>query len=119
MRLLADENFPRIAIEALRNGGHDVASVWEDARGSEDEVVFRRAQHEQRVILTFDKDFGELAFRYGLPAECGIVLFRIGATQPTLLAHRVCNVMQSQPTWQGLFGSVDEDRIRVRSLPGI
>src|SRR5882672_9255904 len=98
MRLLADENFPRTVLIALRKRGYDVASVWEEARGSEDESVLARAQREQRILVTFDKDFGELAFRRGLPAECGIVLFRIGAGSPELLAHRVGNVLDSQAT---------------------
>jgi hypothetical protein len=36
-----------------------------------------RAQREGRVVMTFDKDFGELAFRHGLAASVGVVLFRI------------------------------------------
>ena len=63
MRLLANENFPLDAVEALRAEGHDVAWIREDARGSVEEKVLERAQHEERIVITFDKDFGELAFR--------------------------------------------------------
>jgi predicted nuclease of predicted toxin-antitoxin system len=116
MRLLADENFPRAVIAALRGDGHDVASIWEQARGAPDDAVLRLAQHEQRIVVTFDKDFGELAFRRGLPAACGIVLFRIGAQSPAMLAHRVVNVLHSRTDWAGQFASVDEEHIRVRPL---
>lgn len=58
-----------------------------------------------------------MAFQHGLPASCGIVLFRIRAADPNLLAHRVVNVLNSQPSWQGMFASVDEERIRLRPLP--
>lgn len=116
MRLLADENFPRAVIAALRADGHDVASVREQARGALDDAVLQFAQNEQRIVVTFDKDFGELAFRRGLPAACGIVLFRIGALEPAMLAHRVVNVLHSRADWTGHFASVDEDRIRVRPL---
>ncbi len=44
-------------------------------RGFEDEKVLTRAQAEKRVILTDDKDFGELVFRLHKPV-CGIILFR-------------------------------------------
>jgi len=101
----------------MREHGHDVASVWESSRGSADDAVLARAQREQRVVVTFDKDFGELAFRRGLAASCGIVLFRIEARDPTTLAHRLVNVLHSQPDWRGVFASVDEDRIRIRPLP--
>lgn len=117
MRFLAFENFPLAVIHALREHGHDVTSIWESARGSDDEAVLARAQHEQSIVVTFDQDFGELAFRRGLAASCGIVLFRIQAHDPTLLAHRILNVLHSQPDWRGVFASVDEERIRSRSLP--
>ena len=63
MRLLANENFPRIAVEALRARGHDVAWVRTDIPGASDQDVIHRAVAENRVLVTFDKDFGELAFR--------------------------------------------------------
>ena len=76
-RLLANENVPGAAIAALRQQGHDVAWVREDAPGSPDPEVLDRAQRENRVVVTFDKDFGELAVRVGLAASVGVVLFRI------------------------------------------
>ncbi len=65
MRILADENFPGDAVEALRQQGYDVVWVRTDAPGSSDHVILARAQAENRVIVTLDKDFGELAFRVG------------------------------------------------------
>lgn len=63
MKFLADENFPRPAVEALRNAGFDVAWISEGQSGAADEQVLARAAAEGRTLLTFDKDFGELAFR--------------------------------------------------------
>jgi predicted nuclease of predicted toxin-antitoxin system len=59
--------------------------VWirTDAPGSSDRAILARAQAENRIIITFDKDFGELAFRFGLPATSGIILFRISPASPT------------------------------------
>jgi predicted nuclease of predicted toxin-antitoxin system len=68
MSFLADENFPRPAIEALRKAGFDVAWISEGQSGATDEQVLGRSVVEGRTLLTFDKDFGELAFRWGLPA---------------------------------------------------
>jgi len=82
MKLLANENFPRVAVEALRQHGHDVVWARIDMPGDDDESILPRAQAEDRLILTFDKDFGELAFRFGLPAESGIILLRFAADQP-------------------------------------
>jgi predicted nuclease of predicted toxin-antitoxin system len=72
MQILAHENFPAALVAALRGMGHDVAWVWEDARGSKDQTILKRAQAEGRIVVTFDKDFGELAFRAGLPSLCGV-----------------------------------------------
>ncbi|MEQ1633411.1 MAG: DUF5615 family PIN-like protein [Planctomycetota bacterium] len=117
MRLLADENFPRTAIVALRSLGLDVLSVMESARGSDDVAVLTLARTERRILLTLDKDFGELAFRCGLPLDCGVLLIRFSAESPELLAHRIVNVLHSQASWKGVFASMDEERVRVRPLP--
>ena len=82
MKFLADENFPRAALETLRKAGWDVVSIAESCPDiSDDEVIFVCADQE-RVLLTFDKDFGELVFRRGLSAASGVVLFRITPESP-------------------------------------
>lgn len=83
MRLLAHENFPAVAVNALRARGHDVAWIREDSPGITDGEVISRPVGDNRVLVTFDKDFGELVFRVGVPAQCGVVLFRILPTSPT------------------------------------
>ncbi len=75
MRLLANENFPLEAVEALRNDGHDVVWVRTECSGISDKAVLEKAQHESRIVITLDKDFGELAFRSHLPAAGGIICF--------------------------------------------
>ena len=82
MRFLANENVPGPVVAALRKDGHDVFYVKESMPGAEDPVVLALAQAEQRVVVTSDTDFGELAFRSGLPAQCGVVLFRFDWTNP-------------------------------------
>ena len=118
MRFLADENFLGDAVLALQQQGHDVVWIRIDAPGSSDQQVLARAQVEQRIILTFDKDFGELAFRFGLPATSGIVLFRLSLLKPTSLISIVISVLATRSDWSGLFTVVESDRIRIRPLPG-
>jgi hypothetical protein len=78
MRFLANENFPLDAVEALRRQGHDVVWVRTDVPGSSDRAVLKRAKAEGRVLLTFDKDFAELAFHARLPASCPVESFFFG-----------------------------------------
>jgi predicted nuclease of predicted toxin-antitoxin system len=77
MRFLVDENFPADAVTQLHAAGHDVVWVHTIAPGNSDEDVLAWAAREDRIVLTFDKDFGELAWRNGLPASCGVVLLRL------------------------------------------
>jgi hypothetical protein len=75
--LLTKRSLKRAALEALRKAGWDVFSIAEEYPGVSDEVVAALCAEEQRILLTFDKDFGEPIFRRGLPAGSGVVLFRI------------------------------------------
>src|SRR5882724_3150354 len=117
MQFLANENFSLDAVEALRSEGHDVAWIRTDAPGSKDPDILHRAVTENRVLLTFDKDFGDLAFQFGLPATCGIVLFRVQAGSSAALAMTIVAAIRSRTDWAGNFSVVDPGRIRVRSLP--
>jgi predicted nuclease of predicted toxin-antitoxin system len=83
MQFLADENFPGEAVERLRATGHDVVWVRTDAPGSPDDKVLGKGLSRIAFLLTFDKDFGELAWRADLPSACGIILFRIRMPAPT------------------------------------
>ena len=60
MRLCANENLPEDCIARLRADGHDVLWIRESAPGSPDHAVLARAYAEHRLLITFDKDFGEL-----------------------------------------------------------
>ena len=117
LKILADENFPLEAVVALQHEGYDVAWVRTDTPGSSDQQVLERAQVEERLILTFDKDFGELAFSRGLPATNGIILFRIQALSPDYVARVATLVLASRTDWAGHFSVVEDDRIRMTPLP--
>lgn len=117
MRLLANENFPLDAVEALRENGHDVTWVREDARGSKDEKVLALAQEEDRILVTFDKDFGELAFRSKLPSTSGVILFRISTPSSQHVANVAVQALASRSDWAGHFSVIEDRRIRMTLLP--
>lgn len=117
MRLLANENFPGDAVVALRHDGHDVVWIRTDSPASSAIDVRDRAQREQRFVITFDKDFGELAFRLRLPALSGIILFRISAPSSQYVARTVVAALNSRTDWAGHFAVVEERRIRITPLP--
>ena len=116
MRLLANENVPLDAITALRERTHDVIWIRTDAPGSADEDILSRAVAEDRILLTFDKDFGELAFHSHLPAKCGVILFRIPEQSSAYIAKIVVATIESRSDWIGQFSVIEESRIRMRPL---
>jgi len=82
MRFLANENFPAASVQHLRQSGHDVLYVIEDFPSLEDEAVLCRAHDEQRLLLTFDRDYGELIFKRRLPAPLGVLFLRFDPATP-------------------------------------
>ena len=117
MRLLADENFPADAVVALREAGHDVVWIRTDSPGIPDNQVLDQAQRERRIVLTFDKDFGELAFRVGLSAESGIILFRVSPRSPAEFSRIAVDVIGSRQDWTSHFAVVTKNRLRLTPLP--
>jgi predicted nuclease of predicted toxin-antitoxin system len=117
IRFLADENFPLDAVSALRAAQHDVRWIRDSTPGIQDAEVLALAMTEHRILLTFDKDFGELAFHAGLPASCGVILFRASAPSAAELAQIVVHALASRDDWPGFFSVIDNRRIRMRALP--
>jgi hypothetical protein len=117
VRFLANENFPGGAVSVLRSAGHDVVWVRTDAPGSADRAVLDRAILENRTLLTFDKDFGELAWRAKLPASCGVVLLRLPMPPPLIAGAAVAQMILERDDWAGHFAVIQPGRIRMRKLP--
>ena len=65
MRFLADESCDFGVVRALRQAGHDVSAIAETSPALEDFEVIRRALQEERILLTEDKDFGQLVYAHG------------------------------------------------------
>ncbi len=114
MRFLADENFPRTGLAALRERGYDVFSIAESGPGLSDELVAGICDREERVLLTFDKDFGELVFRRGLSSGSSVVLLRV-TPEPGSLVDVIHSLIETGILTAGLFCVVARDRVRVRS----
>lgn len=116
MRLLADENFPGSAVAALEAAGHDVVWIGLAAPGATDSEVLARAVRDERILLTFDKDFGELARASTLPRACGIVLFRTPIPKAANVGHRLADLVTARDDWAGHFSVVELGRVRMRPL---
>lgn len=76
MRFLVDENAGPSLACWLRNQGHEVFSIYESARGMDDEQIIQTAFAGHWIIITSDKDFGEKVYREQWPHH-GVVLLRL------------------------------------------
>ena len=116
MRWLADECMAAELVEQLRAAGHDAAYMAELTPSTSDQQVIDRACDEHRLLLTEDKDFGELVFHRGRSVP-GLVLLRIGSGRHHLKWLRLQAVIAR--LGEGLTGRhtvIDESRFRSRPL---
>ena len=118
MRFLADESLERPVVDAVRSLGHDVVWVTEDQPALPDEQVLAQANAADRILITADKDFGDLVFAQGRPATPGVILLRINTeadadTRAAILA----GALQNRDDWAGRFSVIDSKRVRIIPLP--
>lgn len=116
MKFLADECCERGLVVALRKAGYDVLHVVESKPGATDDDVLALAFDERRILLTEDKDFGELVYRLKKPTH-GIILIRIGVKNRSLKWPRIKKLLDAYPDrCTGRFVVVGEDKFRFRPL---
>ena len=89
MKLLADENFPKASVLLLRSLEYDITSIGEDNPSISDKSVMQIAEAEQRIILTFDRDYGELIYKHNYKPEQGIIYLRLDGYAPEEPAKHV------------------------------
>lgn len=117
MDFLANENFPLFSIRLMRNHGHNVASIIEDTPGAKDEDILRQAYKEKRIVLTFDRDYGELIYKHKLFTPAGIVYFRFDPSTPEEPAEILLKILaKGEVTILGKFTVIERGRIRQRTL---
>jgi len=119
MLLLADENFPKPAVESLRAAGHHVLWVRTDLAGARDINLLDFAEPTERILLTLDKDFWQIAVQRRIPLEkSGVVLFRIHPATPANLKPLVDSFIAANTAWPGYISIITADGIQVMAARG-
>ncbi len=117
IRLLADENFPLASIEVLEAKNYDVLSIAKIHSGITDSEIIKLANHEERLILTFDRDFGQLIFKEGLLPEKGIFYFRLQQFQADTPAQIIIDILEkSNFDVSGTITVIEENFIRQKKF---
>jgi predicted nuclease of predicted toxin-antitoxin system len=118
MKFLVDECIGTSMLACLRDAGHDAASVVEVMPQATDEDILRRAVSEGRIVVTNDKDFGELVYRSGWE-HCGVVLLRLRDEQAENRVRVMKSVLEIVgERLQDHYTVATETGIRVRSGRG-
>jgi len=119
MWFLADMGVAMRVVEWLRDQGYDARHLREEELHRLPDVqIFRKAVTENRVLLTFDLDFGEIVASSGRQ-KVNVVLFRLRDTRTPHVIERLKVVLQEAgpALEQGAVVVVEESRFRIRRLP--
>jgi predicted nuclease of predicted toxin-antitoxin system len=117
MKLLTNENFPRASYLIIKKGGYDVIAIGIGFNGISDEEVVFKAIQENRTILTFDRDYGELIFKHNHKPKAGVIYFRIKNFTPDEPALIFLELIKSEKyIFEGYFTVIDRQTIRQRII---
>lgn len=114
MKILADESIEYEIVRALRAAGHEVADIKEISPGIGDSEVLSLATSSEAILLTNDKDFGELIYRDGLISN-GVVLLRFGKLEIKERIDLLKTVLEEQEAkLTSSFTVVSDVGVRIR-----
>lgn len=117
MQFLANENFPLLSVRILRDFGLNITSIMEDSPGIKDTEVLARAVQENRIILTFDRDYGELIFRRSSPKPIGVIYFRYQPITPEEPAQELLSLLSDKNlVIEKMFTVLERNKLRQRPL---
>jgi len=116
LKFLADECCDTGLVTSLRDDGHDVLYVLEKKAGVTDEEVLFEAYNDGRILITEDKDFGELVYRLRKPST-GIILIRIDVKERHLKWGRLKKLIDNySDRLTGNFVVININKFRFRPL---
>ena len=117
MMLRADESVDRPIVERLRQDAHDCVYIAELSPSISDDEVLQEANNRSALLLTEDKDFGELVYRLGR-VHGGVVLIRLAGLPAPSKADIVAKVLQDHATeLPGAFTVISPGAVRIRRRP--
>ncbi len=117
MRFLADENLPLSSIQALRGAGYDVEAIVEFAAAAGDIEVLAHARVHGQIVITFDRDFGELIYHRNAPVPIGVLYIRLVASSPDDAGQTLVALLKFDGLkLAGQCTVVERERFRQRPL---
>lgn len=114
--ILADENIDRRIINALKVNQYEVHSIMDKNRGLSDQEIIELAREIRYIILTEDKDFGDLVFAQNI-TDISVILLRYDFKDTEIIIEILINLLNDKgQTLHNKFTVVTIDKIRIRNL---
>lgn len=115
-KYLADENIPYLTVKELQEKNISIISVIDIKKGLEDENILQYAFENELIIITHDKDFGELIFKNEFPTK-GIILIRVVFDSNKDLTNLLYDIITNTelPKYD-TFITVKRNHIRLRKV---
>lgn len=113
MKFLVDECVGPSVAEWLKKNNYDAISIYDGFQGIDDDAVLEKALLEERILITSDKDFGEMIFK-NKKQHCGVMLLRLIDERPSNKTHVLEDVLRNY--YQDLVGNfivVTEKAVRI------
>ncbi len=118
MKILANENVPLASVDYLSAAGFDIISLTRLSPGIDDKAVLQMAREQGRILITFDRDYGELIYRQGLDVPFSVIYMRFVPSSPTEPAEILESLFaKSESIFTGSFIVLDRGGFRKRPLP--
>lgn len=115
MRFLANENFPAPSIGILKHAGYDILNIAELSSGISDHEVIDMAVQGNRIILTFDSDYGEIIFKHRRENPPAVIFFRFKGDNPEEAGKRLIDLLSDKKLQvDKTFTVVERDNVRQR-----
>jgi predicted nuclease of predicted toxin-antitoxin system len=115
MNLLADENIEIEIVDLLRSSGYNVEYILENSPSIDDKKIIQQSNESNSILITSDKDFGELVFRQHL-VHNGVVLIRLHGISAEKKASLILDFLKNHAdTIQNAFSVITHSSIRIRS----
>lgn len=120
MNLLVDESVDQQIVERLREDGHDVLYIAEVEPSISDNAVFDRANENAALLITSDKDFGEIVFRENRLISDGVVLLRLAGLSAEKKAEIVSDAIgEHESEFPQYFSVIAPGKIRIRGKESV
>jgi predicted nuclease of predicted toxin-antitoxin system len=116
LRFLLDENVGKTLAAILAANGHDVIRVFEVASGSSDVQILNLARIEDRILVTYDSDFGDLIFVGNEPPPNSIIYLRLDPSDQQSAGFQLISLCKRQDISSCMI-VIDHQNIRMRAFP--